>query len=111
MRDALPHSPHNLAYLGYTTLEASGSAGGLEILNVDGRIDLLIADVGLPGLMNGRQLAKAARLVRPALKVLFVTGYADTAFQEGPLEADMEVLAKPFSVDAFAARVDRLLGS
>jgi len=101
-----------LGDLGYTTLEASGSAGGLQILNAHGRIDLLITDVGLPGLMNGRQLAEAARAVRPRLKVLFVTGYADTAFQdEGQLESDMEVLAKPYSVDAFAARVDRLLGN
>ncbi len=101
-----------LGDLGYTTLEASGSAGGLEILNADGRIDLLITDVGLPGLMNGRQLAETARAVRPALKVLFVTGYADTAFQdEGQLGSGMEVLAKPFSVEAFAARVDRLLGN
>ncbi|WP_260983898.1 PAS domain-containing hybrid sensor histidine kinase/response regulator [Pseudomonas oryzihabitans] len=101
-----------LGDLGYTTLEASGSAGGLEILNADGRIDLLITDVGLPGLMNGRQLAEAARAVRPALKVLFITGYADAAFQdEGQLGSDMELLSKPFSVDAFAARVDRLLGN
>ena len=101
-----------LADLGYTALEASGSAGGLEILNAHGRIDLLVTDVGLPGLMNGRQLAAAARAVRPGLRVLFVTGYADTAFQdEGQLGSDMEVLAKPYSVEAFAARVDRLLGN
>lgn len=100
-----------LGDLGYTTLEASGSAGGLEILNADGRIDLLIMDVGLPGLMNGRQLAEAARKVRPEPKVLFVTGFADTASQdEGQLRTDIEVLTKPYSVDAFAARVDRLLG-
>ncbi|HJE69620.1 MULTISPECIES: ATP-binding protein [Pseudomonas] len=100
-----------LGDLGYTTLEASGSAGGLEILNSDGRIDLLIMDVGLPGLMNGRQLAKAAREVRPEPKVFFVTGFADTASQdEGQLRTDIEVLTKPYSVDAFAARVDRLLG-
>lgn len=99
-----------LSDLGYTTLEAAGSAGGLEILNAHGRIDLLITDVGLPGLMNGRQLAQAARVVRPGLRVLFVTGYADTAFQdEGPLEANMEILAKPYSADAFTARVARLL--
>ena len=80
-------------------------------MNADGRIDLLIMDVGLPGLMNGRQLAEAARKVRPEPKVLFVTGFADTASQdEGQLRTDIEVLTKPYSVDAFAARVDRLLG-
>lgn len=61
--------------------------------------------------MNGRQFAEAARTVHPDLKVLFVAGYADTAFQEGPLESDMEVLTKRYSLDAFAARVHRLLGS
>ncbi|GAC1038693.1 hypothetical protein thsps117_34510 [Pseudomonas sp. No.117] len=97
--------------LGYTTLEASESSGGLEILAADVRVDLLITDVGLPGLMNGRQLADAGREIRPGLKVLFITGYADNAFQDEGLGTDREVLAKPFSVDAFAARVDKLLGN
>ncbi|WP_145012828.1 PAS domain S-box protein [Pseudomonas oryzihabitans] len=101
-----------LGDMGYTTLEASESSGGLEILESDVRIDLLITDVGLPGRMNGRQLAAIGREARPGLKVLFITGYADSAFQdEGQLAADMEVLAKPFSVDAFAARIDKLLGN
>ncbi|MGP0147997.1 PAS domain S-box protein [Pseudomonas oryzihabitans] len=101
-----------LGDLGYTTLEAAGSTGGLEILNAHGRIDLLITDVGLPGRMNGRQLADAAMAVRPGLSVLFITGYADAAFQDSEqLGSDMEVLAKPFSMDAFTARVERLLGN
>lgn len=100
-----------LGDMGYTTLEASDSSGGLEILASDVRIDLLITDVGLPGRMNGRQMASIGREARPGLKVLFITGYADSAFQdEGQLGKDMEVLAKPFSVDAFAARIDKLLG-
>lgn len=101
-----------LGDMGYTTLQASESSGGLEILASDVRIDLLITDVGLPGRMNGRQMAAIARETRPELKVLLITGYADSAFQnEGQLREDMEVLAKPFSVDAFAARIDKLLGN
>ena len=100
-----------LGDLGYTA-RGVGKRGGLETLNADGRIDLLITDVGLPGVVNGRQLVEAARAVHPGLKALFITGYADTAFKdEGLLGSDIAVLTKPFSMDAFAARVDRLLGS
>ncbi|KTS78407.1 hypothetical protein NS274_06780 [Pseudomonas oryzihabitans] len=84
----------------------------MEILNADGRIDLLITDVSLPGVINGRQLVETAWAVRPGLKALFITGYADTAFKdEGLLGSDIAVLTTPFSMDAFAARVDRLLDS
>ena len=70
------------------------------------RIDLLITDVGLPGGMNGRQLADAARTTRPDLKVLFITGYAENAvIGNGQLEPGMRVLTKPFVVETFAARV------
>ncbi|PZO81298.1 MAG: hybrid sensor histidine kinase/response regulator [Mesorhizobium amorphae] len=96
--------------LGYTALEAGDSAGGLRALQSDARIDLLISDVGLPGGMNGRQMADAARLLRPDLKVLFITGYAENAlFNEDQLEPGMDVLTKPFSVDALAARIRRLI--
>lgn len=101
-----------LGDMGYTTLEASDSSGGLEILASDARVDLLVTDVGLPGFMNGRQLADAGMEGRPDLKVLFITGYADSAFEgEGHLGPQMEVLTKPFSVDAFAARISKLLDS
>ncbi len=59
--------------LGYTAIEAADSAAGLQVLQSDVRIDLLITDVGLPGGMNGRQMADAARVSRPSLKVLFIT--------------------------------------
>ena len=101
-----------LGDMGFTPLEAVESAGALEILNSDARIDLLITDVGLPGLMNGRQLAETGRIARPELKVLFITGYADGAFEEGAqLAPQMDLLAKPFSVEAFVARVEKLLGT
>ncbi len=69
------------------------------------RVDLLVTDIGLPGL-NGRQVADAARLARPDLKVLFMTGYAENAtIANGVLEPGMQMITKPFPVEALAARV------
>lgn len=100
-----------LAELGYTAIEAADSAGGLGILVSDARIDLLISDVGLPGGMNGRQMADAARAKRPELKVLFITGYAENAMlKSGELDVGMSVMTKPFAVDTLAARISELLG-
>jgi len=76
--------------LGYTAIEAVDGAAGLKVLRSDVRIDLLITDVGLPGGMNGRQVADAGRALRPGLKVLFVTGYAENAVVgNGHLEPGM----------------------
>ncbi|MGC9271062.1 PAS domain S-box protein, partial [Acidiphilium sp.] len=77
-----------LAELGYGTIEAEDGAAGLAILQSAARIDLLITDVGLPGGMNGRQMADAARQYRPDLNVLFITGYAENALvSHGHLDA------------------------
>jgi len=95
---------------GYTAIEAADGPGGLRILQSDARIDLLITDVGLPGGMNGRQVADAARLARPALKVLFVTGYAENAaVGNGHLEPGMQVITKPFVVAALGNKVRELI--
>ena len=99
-----------LTELGYQTLEAEDGAAGLRILRSGARIDLVVTDVGLPGGMNGRQVADAARALRPGLKVLFITGYAETAvLSHGHLEPGMHVLVKPFAMEALAARVKDLL--
>ena len=99
-----------LAELGYACLEAPDGPAGLRILQSDTRIDLLITDVGLPGGLNGRQVANGARALRPGLKVLFITGYAENAvLNHGHIERGMEVLTKPFAVGDLAARVDRML--
>lgn len=99
-----------LAELGYRLLQADVGSAALNVLQSRETIDLLITDVGLPGGMNGRQLADAARLLRPALKVLFVTGYAENAaLRQGTLDPGMHVLTKPFSIPALAVRVKELL--
>jgi PAS domain S-box-containing protein len=99
-----------LSGLGYGVLEAADGAAGLKILDSDTRIDLLITDVGLPGGMNGRQVADAARAHRPALKVLFITGYAENAvLSHGHLDPGMHVLTKPFSMEAIGRRIKDLL--
>jgi signal transduction histidine kinase len=91
---------------GYRVLEAGDGVAGLKILQSDVRIDLLITDVGLPGGMNGRQVADAARVLRPKLKVLFITGYAENAIiGNGHLEPGMQVITKPFAMEALGTKV------
>ena len=95
--------------LGYRALEAGDAQEALPHLEGEGRIDLLVTDVGLPG-MNGRQLAELARQRRPGLKVLFVTGYAEgAAVRSGFLAEGMEMLSKPFPIDALAERLRSML--
>ena len=94
---------------GYATLEAADGQTGLQILQGQASVDLLISDVGLPGL-NGRQLADAARAQRPDLPILFMTGYAENAaIAGGFLEPGMEMITKPFAVDVFIGRVASIL--
>ena len=99
-----------LSDLGYNALEAEDGAAGLKVLNSGTRVDLLVTDVGLPGGLNGRQVADAARAVRPGLKVLFITGYAENAvLSHGHLDPGMHVMTKPFAMDALATRIRDLI--
>jgi signal transduction histidine kinase/CheY-like chemotaxis protein len=99
-----------LSDLGYTVLEADNSQTGLRIVETRARIDLLLTDVGLPGGMNGRQLADAAREQRPELKVLFLTGYAESAaVGNGRMEPGMEVMTKPFDIEKLVAKVEGMI--
>ena len=96
--------------LGYQCIEASDGVAGLKLLQSGARIDLLVTDVGLPGGMNGRQMADAARIDRPDLKVLFITGYAENAVVgNGHLDPGMHVMTKPFAMEALGSRIRELI--
>jgi CheY-like chemotaxis protein len=98
-----------LRELGYACVEAIDAKAALPILMSNARIDLMITDVGLPS-TNGRQLAELARRRRPDLKVLFVTGYAEHATgTERFLEPGMEMVTKPFALDALAQKIRSML--
>jgi PAS domain S-box-containing protein len=100
-----------LEELGYAAIEAPDGVAGLKLLESDMRIDLLITDVGLPGGVNGRQMADAARRVRPKLRVLFITGYAENAsIGNGRLAPGMHVMVKPFGMEMLASRIRAIIG-
>ncbi len=96
---------------GYRTLEAVDGSSGLRILQGNEQIDLLVTDVGLPGI-NGRQLADQARETRPDLKILFITGYAESvAIADGFLQPGMEMITKPFDLDNLSRRVRAMVSN
>jgi CheY-like chemotaxis protein len=96
--------------LGYTAVEATDGAAGLRILQSNVRVDLLVTDVGLPGGLNGRQVADAGRALRPDLKVLFITGFAENAvIGNGKLDNGMQILTKPFALESLASRIKELI--
>jgi signal transduction histidine kinase len=98
-----------LSELGYAFVEAGDADGALPIIESSQRIDLMISDVGLPG-MNGRQLAEIGRQVRPDLKVLFITGYAEhAAVRGGFLDPGMQLITKPFTFDLLTAKVREMI--
>ena len=102
VRDLIVEVLHDL---GYKTLQAGDGPSGLRVLQSSVQIDLLVSDVGLPGL-NGRQLADQARETRPDLKVLFITGYAESAATpSGFLDPGMAMITKPFAVDTLMSRI------
>ncbi|GGE90489.1 PAS domain S-box protein [Sphingomonas prati] len=96
--------------LGYTVIGAADGAAGIKVLQSGAKIELLITDVGLPNGINGRQVADAARALRPGLKVLFITGFAENAaVGNGHLEPGMELLTKPFTLEALSMKVAEML--
>ncbi|POA27464.1 MULTISPECIES: PAS domain-containing hybrid sensor histidine kinase/response regulator [unclassified Pseudomonas] len=98
-----------LKELGYLAHEAADASAALPLLESELRVDLLVTDVGLPG-MNGRQLAEIARQHRPGLKVLFMTGYAQKAAErQGFLEDGMDMVAKPFSIEVLANKIREMI--
>jgi CheY-like chemotaxis protein len=96
-----------LEELEFKVLEADGSEQALEILEVlDQRIDLMMTDVGLPG-MDGRELADKARALRPALPIMFASGYAENI----DVPDGMHLIGKPFSIDQLRDKVKGILGN
>ena len=94
----------HLRDLGHEMPHAGDGAGALPLPRTAPRLDALVTGVGLPGELNGRQVADAAREARPGLPVLFITGYAGDALDER-LAPGMEVTGRPFTLEALAARV------
>jgi len=98
-----------LGELGYQAVEAHDGPAGLDRLRTMERIDLLVTDIGLPGL-NGRQVADAGRMMRPGLRVLFMTGYAENAaLASGFLEPGMSMITKPFAMEALATQIRTII--
>ncbi len=98
-----------LEELGYDVILASDARPAIPLLKSDRRIDLMVSDVVLPHI-NGRKLAEIARASRPDLKVLFVTGYAEHATSRADfLDVGMDMLTKPFALDAFGAKVRAMI--
>lgn len=96
--------------LGYKALEAAEGATALALLRSDLPLDLLVTDVGLPGGLNGRLLADAARATRPGLKVLFITGYAEhSVLNADTLPPGMHIQSKPFSMETLARRIKQVI--
>ena len=110
--DVRANSTTMLRELGYTVLEAPNGLSALRILNAKADIDLLFTDIGLPGGVNGRQLADRARLHRPELKVLFTSGYArDAIVHQGRLDPGVELLSKPFTLVQLSAKIRQILNN
>jgi CheY-like chemotaxis protein len=94
--------------LGCRVQEATDGVAAMRVLESSTRFDLLVTDVGLPG-VNGRQLADAARDLRPGMKVLLITGYAGTALERIEIAHDMRVIRKPFGLDKLTDTVGVML--
>jgi CheY-like chemotaxis protein len=108
--DVRQHSTQLLKEMGYRVVEASDGAAALDVLARNSDVDLLFTDIGLPGGMNGRQLADEARVRFPALKVLFTTGYARNAIvHDGRLDPGVSLITKPFTFSGLASKVAEML--
>jgi PAS domain S-box-containing protein len=90
--------------MGYRALEAVDGSSALRILNSSQRIDLLVTDIGLPD-VNGKQIADTARFKRPGLRILFMTGYAESAASSEFLDEGMEIIPKPFTMAKLAEKI------
>nr|WP_294524715.1 ATP-binding protein [uncultured Rhodopila sp.] len=90
--------------IGCCVQEAEDGLAGLQLARGLEKLDLLVTDIGLPGL-NGRKLAQEARRAKPNLPILLITGYAGTALEEMELAPGMEIMHKPFALHDLTARI------
>lgn len=97
-----------LGGLGYEVALAADGEEGLKLMAEMGRLDLLVTDIGLPGALNGRQVARITRDAWPKLPILFITGY-DQSDQSSPLQPGMDLLTKPFVLDDLAQLIQHIL--
>jgi DNA-binding response OmpR family regulator len=95
---------------GFSVREAAEATAAMAVLREDGDIHLMVTDVGLPG-VNGRKLADEARAHRPGMKVLFMTGYADSTLIEKALPEGFGLIHKPFDLDDLTARAQALISA
>jgi len=110
--DVRAHAVSILTELGYPVLEAIDGASALRLLDAHNEIRMLFTDVGLPGGLNGRQLADEARKRRPELLVLYTTGYARNAIvHQGRLDPGVELITKPFTFSSLATKVNAVFDS
>jgi CheY-like chemotaxis protein len=108
--DVREHSEEILSELGYRVISARDGAAALSLLDSSPDIRLLFTDVGLPGQIDGRQLADEARRRRPDIRVLFTTGYARNAIvHQGRLDPGVELITKPFTYAALAHKLRQVL--
>lgn len=98
-----------LKEIGYDVIEATDGASALKLLTTQARIDLLVCDLALPGGVNGRRVAETGRTLRPGMKVLFITGYGESAEGDNVPAAGAPVLLKPFTLDELASQVHALM--
>ena len=112
MKSVRRSSVEALRDIGYQVLEAGDAMEGVRLIVDRGGIDLLFTDVGLPGGVNGRALADAARSAQPGLRVLFTTGYTRNAIlHNGVLDHDVHFIAKPFNLNALAEKIREVLAT
>jgi len=111
-RDVCRFTAELLRDLGYRVLTAHDAASALRVLDENPHIDLLFSDIGLPGGVNGRQLADEAQSRRPKLKVIFTTGYTRNAvIHHGRLDPGVALIQKPFTQPVLASKVKQVLAA
>jgi PAS domain S-box-containing protein len=108
--DVRAFSTDALIELGYRVIGAADGETALRLVESEPEISLMFTDIGLPGGLNGRQVADAARRIRPSLRVLFTTGYARNAIvHQGRLDPGVDLLAKPFSRSVLGSKIRQVL--